>query len=237
MRMHRSPAEAVTHPFRVWSALGVVYVVWGSTYLAIRVALETMPPFLMAATRFLAAGALLSVVTSSRRGPEAERIGLAQWRATAIVGAALLLGGNGGVVWAEQRIASGVAALFIAMTPLWMALLDRLCYGRRLSPRGVAGLVLGFCGLVLLVGRVDSGGVDPLGALVCVLASLSWSSGSVYARTAPLPHQPLRATSMQMLAGGALLLVVGVAAGELGQVRWEAFSTRSIAALAYLIVF
>jgi drug/metabolite transporter (DMT)-like permease len=240
MSRSRAPEATSSRPStRTWAALGIVYLVWGSTYLAIRIAIETLPPFLMAATRFLVAGSALFVFsTAIRRGGGAkDPIGPAQWRAAAIVGGALLLGGNGGVVWAEQRIASGVAALLVAMLPLWMAILDRVCFGRRLSRRGGLGLALGFSGLVLLVGRIDRGGVDPLGALVCVLASFSWAAGSVYARTAPLPHRPLVATAMEMLAGGALLAVVGVAAGELGRVQLEAFSVRSVLALAYLIVF
>lgn len=233
-------ATQATHreaPTRIWAALGTVYIVWGSTYLAIRVAIETLPPFLMAATRFLVAGAVLFAVSTWRGGRAKDPLGPAQWRAAAIVGAALLVGGNGGVVWAERRIASGVAALLVAMLPLWMAILDRICFGRRLSRRGVLGLALGLGGLVLLVGRVDSGGIDPLGAAVCMLASFSWAAGSVYARTAPLPRRPLVATAMEMLAGGFLLTLVGIAAGEPGRVRLDAFSTRSVLALAYLIVF
>jgi drug/metabolite transporter (DMT)-like permease len=236
---HAPQATSSRPSTRTWAALGIVYVVWGSTYLAIRVAIETLPPFLMAATRFLVAGSVLFVFsTAIRRGGRAkDPIGPAQWRAAAIVGGALLLGGNGGVVWAEQRIPSGVAALLVAMLPLWMAILDRVCFGRRLSRRGLVGLALGFSGLVLLVGRIDHGGVDPVGALVCMLASFSWAAGSVYARTAPLPHRPLVATAMEMLAGGFLLTLVGIAAGEFGRVRLDAFSARSVLALAYLIVF
>lgn len=237
-RSRAAPHTTDTGPSaRTWAALGIVYVVWGSTYLAIRVAIETLPPFLMAATRFLVAGGVLFLVSTWRGGGKRDPIGPAQWRAAAIVGGALLVGGNGGVVWAEHRIASGVAALLVAMLPLWMAILDRVCFGRRLSRRGVLGLTLGFCGLVLLVGRIDHGGVDPIGALVCMLASFSWAAGSVYARTAPLPHRPLVATAMEMLAGGFFLAVVGIAAGELGRVRLDAFSVRSVLALAYLVVF
>ena len=237
-RSSRAPqATSTALSARAWAALGTVYLVWGSTYLAIRVAIETLPPFLMAATRFLVAGGVLFVVARWRGGSKRDPIGPAQWRAAAIVGGALLLGGNGGVVWAEQRIASGVAALLVAMLPLWMAILDRVFYGRRLTRPVAVGLALGFGGLVLLVGRVDSGGVDPLGAVVCMLASFSWAAGSVYARSATLPHRPLVATAMEMLAGGFLLAIVGIAAGEPGRVRLDAFSARSIVALAYLIVF
>ncbi len=221
----------------IWAALGIVYLVWGSTYLAIRVAIQTLPPFLMAATRFLVAGAVLFALAAPRGDRAGDRLGPAQWRATAIIGAALLLGGNGGVVWAEQRIPSGVAALLVATLALWMTLLDRLVFGRRIPRRAVVGLGLGLGGLALLVGRIDQGGVDPLGAAVCALASLSWAAGSLYARTAPVPHRPLVATSMQMLAGGALLAIVGLAAGELRTAHQASFSTASLVALGYLIVF
>ena len=221
----------------VWAALGVVYVVWGSTYFAIRIALDTLPPFLTGAVRFLIAGGLLLAVSALRGGKSGERLGIAQWRATAIVGAALLFGGNGGVAWAEQRIASGVAALLVAVLPLWVALLDRLIFGHRLTRRTVIGLVLGFGGLVLLVGPAEGGRIDPLGALVCTLASLSWAAGSLYARTAPLPHRPLVATGMEMVAGGALLLLVGLATGEPRAIHPASISTASLLAVAYLIVF
>jgi drug/metabolite transporter (DMT)-like permease len=236
--MPSAPAtSAAPRPALVWAALGIVYLVWGSTYLAIRVAIQTLPPFLMAATRFLVAGAVLFALSAPRGDRSGDRLGPAQWRATAIIGAALLLGGNGGVVWAEQRIPSGVAALLIATLALWMALLDRLIFGRRLPRRAVVGLGLGLGGLVLLVGRIDQGGVDPVGAAVCALASLSWAAGSLYARTAPLPHRPLVATSMEMLAGGALLAIAGIGAGELRTAHLAAFSTASLVALGYLIVF
>jgi len=237
-----SVATAPSHqtsapPALVWAALGVVYVVWGSTYLAIRVALDTLPPFLAAATRFLIAGGLLLGFSALRRGSSHDRLGWPQWRATAIVGAALLFGGNGGVSWAEQRIASGVAALLVAVLPLWIALFDRLVFGHVLSRRTIAGLVLGFVGLAILVGLADGGRIDPLGALVCTLASMSWAAGSLYARGAPLPHRPLVSTGMQMVAGGALLLIVGLASGEARSLRLADVSTASLLAVAYLIVF
>jgi drug/metabolite transporter (DMT)-like permease len=221
----------------VWVALGIVYVVWGSTYLAIRVAIDTLPPFLMAATRFLVAGSVLLAIAALSGDRADDRVGPAQWRATAIVGAALLFGGNGGVVWAEQRIPSGVAALLVAILPLWIALLDRVLFGQRLGRRTVVGLVLGLAGLALLVGPAERGRIDPLGALVCTMASLSWAAGSLYARTAPLPHRPLVATGMEMVAGGALLLLVGLATGELAALRVASISTASLLALGYLVVF
>lgn len=234
-------SHVAARPALVWAALGIVYVVWGSTYFAIRVAIDTLPPFLMAAARFLIAGGLLLAVAAWRgaRTPDrsADRVGWAQWRAALIVGAALLGGGNGGVVWAEQRIPSGVAALLVATVALWFALLDRVFYGKRLARQAGIGLGLGLAGLALLVGPAGQGEIDSLGALACTLASLSWAAGSLYARGAPLPHRPIVATGMQMAAGGLVLLVLAVASGELAALRPAAFSTASLLALAYLVVF
>jgi drug/metabolite transporter (DMT)-like permease len=221
----------------VWAALAVVYVVWGSTYLAIRVAIDTLPPFLMAATRFLIAGTVLLAASALQRDRGRERIGPAQWRAAAIVGAALLLGGNGGVVWAEQRIPSGVAALLVATLPLWMTLLDRVVFGQHLPRRTAVGLVLGLAGLAWLVAPAERGSIDLAGALVCTLASLSWAAGSLYARGAPLPHRPLVATGMEMVMGGSLLALVSGAMGDLASLRLATVSTASVLALAYLVVF
>ena len=229
--------SAATSPTRIWVALGVVYLVWGSTYLAIRVVVETLPPFSSAAVRFLVAGGLLAAVTAARGQWRDPPIGLPQWRAATIVGGALLRGGNGSVMWAERRVPSGVAALLVAMLPLWVALLERLVFGRRLARRAGVGLGLGFAGVALLLGRREGGGVDPLGAVACLGASASWAAGSLYARTAPLPRRPLVATSMEMLAGGTLLGLVGATAGELGALRPDGFSTASMLALGYLIVF
>ncbi len=224
-------------PARIWTALGVVYLVWGSTYLAIRVAVGTLPPLSMAAVRFLVAGALLAAVTGVRGDWADGPVGLREWRAAAIVGAALLLGGNGAVVTAERRIPSGVAALLVAVLPFWVALIDRVWFGRRLGRRATLGLGLGFAGVALLLGDPGAGGVDLRGALLCLGASASWAAGSVYARTAPLPRRPLVATSMEMLAGGAFLALAGAVSGELAAVRPAAFSTSSLFALAYLVVF
>ncbi|MGH7896203.1 MAG: EamA family transporter, partial [Candidatus Binatia bacterium] len=222
-----------THSPRVWAALLVVYVVWGSTYLAIRIAIETLPPFLMASTRFLVAGSLLFLWSVRRGDRVGDRPGWPQWRAAAIVGAALLLGGNGGVVWAEGRIASGVAALLVATLSLWMALLAWLSEGERPSR---VGLPLGFGGLALLVGPVETTGIDPAGVVVCTLASLSWAAGSLYARRAALPARSLVATGMEMITGGGWLLLAGLLTGELGRVRPEAFSAASVVAFAYLVL-
>jgi len=221
---------------RIWIALVIVYVVWGSTYLAIRIAIETMPPFFMAAVRQFIAGAVLFAASIRRGDTAGDPVGVRQWRAATIVGGALLLGGNGGVVWAEQRIASGVAALLVATLSLWMALLSWLMLGERPSRLAAIGLPLGFAGVALLVRPASDGGVDVLGAVVCTLASLSWAAGSLYARHAPLPKRAAVATGMQMIAGGGLLLLVAAATGELGRLQPATFSARSLAAVAYLIL-
>jgi drug/metabolite transporter (DMT)-like permease len=217
------------------AALGTVYLVWGSTYLAIAVADRTLPPFLMLSTRFLVAGALLYAWAARRGEVAAERPGRRQWRAAAIVGGALLVLDTGGVAWAEQRVASGTAALLIASVPLFMALLDRAFFGVRLPLGAAAGIATGLLGVVLLVG--PSGRIDAVGAGVLLLASFAWAAGSAYARVAPLPRRPLLAAAMQMLCAGAGLGVVGAATGELGRVDVAAVSAASLAAVSYLVVF
>lgn len=216
------------------AALLAVYVIWGSTYLAIRFAVETLPPFLMAAVRFLVAGAILYGWRRAKGFPRPTR---QQWRAATVVGGLMLLGGNGGVVWAEQWIESGTAALIVATVPLWMVLLDWLRpEGRAPRPLVWAGIAVGLAGVVILFGAPENGDMYTAGWVVLVLASISWALGSIYSRTAPLPA-PLLATGMQMLAGGGLLLVAGLVTGEWRDLDPSTFSTRSILALLYLIVF
>lgn len=223
---------------KVVAAFAAVYLIWGSTYLAILYAIQTLPPFLMAGVRFIVAGAVLFAWAWLRGARGAT---LVHWKSAAVVGGLLLLGGNGGVVWAEQRVASGLAALLVATVPLWMVLLEWLRRGGvRPDGRTITGVALGLAGLALLVGPnafLGGGRVDLLGAGVLVLASLSWAVGSLYARRAPLPGSPLLATAMEMLAGGALLVVLGLATGEAGVVDPAAVSLRSWLALLYLIVF
>lgn len=219
----------------ILAALLAVYVVWGSTYLAIRFAVETLPPFLMAGTRFVVAGALLYGWRRARGFPRPTG---AQWRAAAVVGGLMLLGGNGGVVWAEQWVESGTAALIVASVPLWMVLLDWLRPGGT-PPRPSVwlGILVGLAGVGILMGGPRTGSANyTAGWLVLVLASISWAIGSLYSRRAVFPA-PLLATGMQMLAGGALLLLAGVLTGELGGLDPSTFSLRSVLSLAYLIVF
>lgn len=224
-------------PAQVWAALGAIYLIWGSTYLGIRVAIETIPPFLMAGIRFLAAGALLYGFSIRRGDHRNDRPEPRHWWSAFVVGGALLLGGNGGVVWAEQRVPSSIAALVVATTPLWMALFDRLM-GRRLQGRALVGLLVGFAGVGFLVApRSSAGAVDPLGAAALTFAALAWAAGSLYSRRAALPRRPTVAIGMEMLAGGLLLTLAGLVTGEAGDVHLEQVSAASALAFVYLIAF
>lgn len=237
-------ANAVrSHSVRLLASFAALYLIWGSTYLFIRFADETIPPFLMAGTRFAIAGAVLYTWTRMRG---AKRPGRKYWKSALVVGLLLLVGGNGGVVWAEQVLPSSVTALLISTVPLWIVLLDWLRPGGTVPALPtVGGLLLGFAGVALLVtgetaaGTGAPGGVSsaPLYALIVVLAAVSWAVGSLYSRSAKMPPVPLLGTGMEMLAGGAVLLVLGAATGELGQVHLQAVSLRSALALLYLIVF
>lgn len=223
---------------RVALAFLAVYLIWGSTYLAIRYAIETLPGLLMAGTRYLLAGAAV-YAWGLRRGP--ERPSARAWREALLLGALFFLGGNGAVVWAETRVPSGLTSLIIATMPLWVVLLDWLRpAGSRPAGVVLVGLALGFSGLLLLVppGKLGAPGtIDPFGALVLVLGALSWAVGSVYSRHAALPRSLLLASGMEMIAGGAWLVLAGLVAGEASAIDLEAISPRSLLAFAYLVVF
>jgi drug/metabolite transporter (DMT)-like permease len=226
------------HPPRalVIAAFAAVYVLWGSTYLAIRYAVQTLPPFLLAGARFTFAGAVLSAFALARG---AERPTRANWKAAAIVGTLLFPLGNGIVVWAETRVDSGMAALLVASEPFWVVLL--LWWRARVRPRPlvIAGIVTGFAGLFILIGRAPVAGAraDALAAALLVGASCSWAAGSLYARSAALPRAPLLSAGTQMIAGGIGLLAMGLAAGEVGRLDLAAVSVKSIIGLGYLVVF
>ena len=222
---------------RIVLAFAAIYVLWGSTYLAIRFAVETLPPFLMAGTRHLTAGLLLYTWNRLRGEP---RPTARDWRLAAVIGALLLLGGNGLVSWAEQRVPSGLAALIVASVPLWMTVLE--AGRRRQAPGGavVAGLALGLVSLGWLVLPSRFGGnghVDALGAGALVLASLSWAIGSLYSRTVRFTASTFLAVAMEMIAGGLILWGAGLLTGEGGRLHVWAVSARSLGALAYLVVF
>jgi drug/metabolite transporter (DMT)-like permease len=223
-------AFARRSPVAVAVALATVYVVWGSTYFAIRVTDRTMPPLLMSSVRFLVAGVALYAFASRGRARPTWR----EWRAAATVGAALLLVGNGGVAWAETRLDSGLAALIVAIVPLWVAVLDRFLFGRRLSPVAILGLVVGFAGVALLVR--PGGGIDVVAALALIATTGTWAAGSLYARGAPLPESPLLSASMQMLCASVLLGIAGVAFGEGARVHADAFAAKPVIAWIYLVL-
>jgi drug/metabolite transporter (DMT)-like permease len=223
---------------RVISAFAAVYVVWGSTYLAIRYAVASMPPFLMAGSRFAISGAILYVWARLRGVAKPTA---AEWRTAAITGFLLICIGNGSVAWAERRVPSGLAALLVAVVPLWMVLLDWIRPGGA-RPRAavVAGVIVGLVGLAVLVGRdslTGHGGVDALGAGVLVAASMSWAIGSVYNRHGARPDSAAMSTALQMLGGSVSLLALGFAFGETSGVHMSSITLASWLGWGYLVTF
>lgn len=221
------------------AALAAVYVFWGGTYLAMKFAIETLPPFMMAGTRFITAGAILYIWQMAQGVESPQTI---HWKNAGVVGGLLLLGGNGGVVWAEQIVPSGIAAIILAIVPLWMVLLAWLWQGGS-RPRGmvIAGLLLGFIGIALLVnnsgGEVLNTSSQWIGYAAVLGSSLSWAVGSIYSRVAKLPSAPFLSIAMQMLAGGAFCLLFGFITGEAGRIDFAQVSVRSALAVGYLIFF
>jgi drug/metabolite transporter (DMT)-like permease len=223
--------------WRVWTALGIVYVVWGSTYLAIRFVVETMPPLVSGGVRFLTAGVIMLIVVIVLRGWAALRATRTQLAVAAISGVLLLLGGNGLVTIGEQRVPSGITALIVGCVPLWIVVL-RTVLRDRPAPITAIGVLLGLGGVALLFlpGGDGSGFHAGYGALI-VLAALSWAIGSLLVARLPVPTDPLTLSTVEMLAGGAAMLAVGAGRGELAGFSVEQVSGRSWLALAYLVVF
>src|SRR5258707_8224603 len=220
-------------------AFGLVYVVWGSTYLAIRVGIESFPPLLLAGSRHLLTGLILYPILRWKTG---VRPTPAHWSMSFITGFLLLGVGNGGVCLAERTVPSGVTALLVATVSLWMVIVDWLRPGgARPGGRVAAGLLLGFAGLALLVGPKNLGGsgrVDAFGVGLLLIASLAWASGSVYSKhSGGLSGSPLMGVAMQSLAGGVSLWIAGIVSGEVSALHWSAISGRSWAAMAYLVWF
>lgn len=229
---------AIPFRLRLIAAFAAVYTIWGSTYLAIRFAVETLPPFLMLGFRFTVAGAILYAWTRLGGTP---RPTLLNWRASTTIGGLLLLGGTGLVAWAEQKVPSGLASLLIATVPVWVVLLDWL------RPRGTRpnlgvtlGLLLGLAGVGLLVsqGKLANGEkLDMLGVAVVLCAAVSWAAGSLYSRRAPIAESPLLATGMEMLGGGVLLIILATVTGEWSKLRLDTLSVKSALSLGYLVIF
>jgi drug/metabolite transporter (DMT)-like permease len=253
----RPPAQKISHPsapqttlrvslssaakvsrVRLVAAFAAVYLVWGSTYLGIRYAIETIPPLLMMGMRHLLAGGFLYAWVRWR-GTPAPR--LREWTYPAVIGALLFLGGHGSLAWAEQRVPSGIAALLVATLPIWIAVLARL-WGteRHLSGRALAGLVLGFVGVAVLFGPDllhHTAGLNLLGAGAVLFGTFIWAAGTIYMRSVKMPDSPVLSSAMQMLAGGASLLIAASLSGEVGGFHLFAVTTRSWLSQAYLIVF
>lgn len=223
---------------QIAAAFASIYIIWGSTYLAIMYAVETLPPFLMAGARFLVSGGLLYLWSRYRGAPKPTKL---HWRNAVVAGGFLLLGGNGAVVWAEQYVPSGLTALLVSILPFWLVIIEWMRPPRQRPKAAVLiGLVLGFIGIIVLVGPGSIGGhgdVRPIGALVLILGSLSWAIGSFWSRDAQLPESGLLTTGMEMLGGGVLLIIVGLVSGELSGFDIHHVSRASAIGLAYLITF
>ena len=231
-----------TRPSRVLIilAFAAVYVIWGSTYLGIRFAIQTLPPFLMAGTRFMTAGGILFVIALANGAP--VRQSFSNWRRALVIGGLLLLCGNGGVTWAEKYVPSSLAALFVATEPLWVVILSWALTHKRPNAKVLLGIFIGLAGVALLVsdgfgqGAGDSK-MSLIGAGVVLLASLAWASGSVYANRNPIDAPTSMTSGMQMLAGGGLLLLLALVMGDVGRLNLANASWTSIGAFVYLLLF
>jgi drug/metabolite transporter (DMT)-like permease len=231
------PAEK-NNDMKIALAFVAIYLIWGTTYLAIRVAVATIPPFLMAGTRFIIAGLITFAVLRARHVPMPKRF---HWRSAIIVGAFLMVGGNGFVTWSEQQVPSGIAALVVATVPLWITLFNWLIYREgRPGKQTVAGVLLGFVGIGLLVGPGQLQGTatfDLVSLLVLLMAPVLWSLGSLYSRRANLPDSVFMSTAMEMSAGGVLLVLAGIMTGEVADLNIAEVSIQSLAAMLYLTIF
>lgn len=221
----------------VWTNLWIVYIVWGSTYLAIALVVQTMPPLLSAGARFILAGLMLAAWLSLRRGPSALRVPREQLVGAAVIGGALLLGGNGLVMLAEREVPSGLAALIIASVPLWV-LLFRFISGDRVPRLGVIGVLAGIAGVAMLVVPAGlSGAVGLVSLLFIVVAPISWAWGSFMSTRLALPRDLMLSLTYQQLLGGALLIAAGLVTGEAAGVAAGEYSTASLLSWLYLVVF
>jgi drug/metabolite transporter (DMT)-like permease len=221
---------------KVWTALSIVYVVWGSTYLAIRFTVETMPPELSGGVRFLIAGLVLAAVVVARRGPRTLLAGGKRTRNAAICGVLVLMGGNGTVVIAETKVPSGLTALLVATVPLWLIVMRRTA-GARIRGLTYVGVVLGLGGVALLFARSSGGDTNLWYASLVILAAFFWSLGSLLATRIDVPGEPMVLTTVEMLAAGVAMILFAGLRGEYARVDLGAITTKSWVALAYLIVF
>jgi drug/metabolite transporter (DMT)-like permease len=223
---------------RVVAAFAAIYLIWGSTYLAIRYAVESMPPLLMMGLRHIAAG---SALYAWARWRGAARPRLREWKYPAIVGTALFLGGHGSLAWGERTVPSGIAALLVATLPVWIVVLA-LVWGpeRKFSARALVGIVLGFLGVGVLFGPDalhHRGELNLLGAAAVLFGTFIWAAGTIYMRNVKMPESPLLSSAMQMLVGGASLMLAAAITGETTRFHFAQVTARSWAAWAYLAVF
>jgi len=221
------------HGVRVWLALVTVYVVWGSTFIALAITVRDLPPFLAMALRHLVAGGILLAIALPRGDTRGDRVGRPQIVAAFVFGGLLFVTGHGALAWAQQTVPAGVAALLVGTIPIWMALFDRLGFGHRLDVSAYFGIVLGFVGLAFLFDPFGESSIDRLGALVIVLSAMCWAAGSLYSRGAPLPRRPLVSAGLASMCGGLLLAGYATVSGELGEAVW---TQEAVLALGYLIV-
>lgn len=219
--------------WRVWLALSTVYVVWGSTFVALAIVVRDLPPFLAMALRHLVAGAILLAIALPRGDRRSDPVGRRQIVAGFVFGGLLFVAGHGALAWAQRTVPAGVAALLVGSIPIWMALFDRVAFGRRLAPVGYGGIALGFVGLAFLFDPFGGGSVDRVAALAIVLGAMTWAAGSLYSRSAPLPKRPLVSAGLGSLCGGLMLAGVAAVGGEIGEAEW---TTDALLALGYLVV-
>jgi len=235
-----APSRAPTRRLFLWTGLLVLYVVWGSTYLGISVAVRTIPPFFMAAARFALAGGILLAWSIAREGRAFTPPSRREWRDSIIVGALLLGTGMGFVSLGEKTVPSGITALLIGMMPVWIAVFGRLFLGERLPMIAMIGIAIGFGGVAILAGPSafgGSGALEPFGLAAIIISPMSWAAGSLFAsHRAILPSRPLVATGAQMVAGSVVLVVLGMLHGELTQLHFETIAPDSLVAFAYLTV-
>ena len=218
-------------------AFAALYTIWGSTYLAIKFAVETIPPYLMSGARFTVSGTILYLIARARGSPNPSR---REWRDGAIVGTLLLTCGNGVVGWAEQRVPSGITALLVASVPIWMVLIDwARPRGKRPTMFVTIGLLIGLAGVGVLAAPGFSGdkaGVG-LGAAMLIVGSMAWAAGSIYSRQSARPDSAQMSTAVQMLTGSVTLILVGIVMGELGRFDAGTITTKSLLAWGYLVTF
>ena len=203
-----------TSPALLSAGLATIYLVWGTTYLGIRVGVETVPPFFLSGIRYLLAGGLLFTLVALRGGLAGGWPSARQWLSAVLTGTGLVAIGNGALSWGEQYLPSGPAAIFIATVPIWMAILGRVFLKERIGLLASIGLAIGLGGLVVLVGPAALKGGDLVPMLACVAAAIGWGAATVYSRVAPFPNNPFQVAGMQMFAGGAVVFVFSLLSGD-----------------------